>query len=91
MATEPFWRADGKELFYRAGARVMAVPVTLAGGFSAGTPQLLFQTRFSSVIARGHYRPTPDGQRFLVLATLSREAAKPAEVVLNWTAALNKP
>jgi Tol biopolymer transport system component len=87
---EPFWRADGKELFYRNGLRVMAVPVTPGPEFSAGTPQQLFQARFSTLLARSHFRPTADGQRFLALLNLSREAAKPAEVVLNWTAALNK-
>jgi len=48
----------------------------------------LFQVTFGAVTARAHYRPTPDGQRFLVLAALGREATKPSSVVLNWTAAL---
>jgi Tol biopolymer transport system component len=85
---EPFWRADGRELFYRAGSRVMSVPVQVSGTFIPGVPVPLFQTRFATVNVRGHYRPTRDGQRFLVLAPLSREAEQPAAVVLNWTAVL---
>ena len=87
---EAYWRRDGRELFYRVGSRIMAVPVQTGPAFTAGTPAALFETRFASVSVRGHYRPTPDGQRFLVLAPLAREAQQPAAVVLNWTAALHR-
>ena len=87
---QPFWRADGKELFYRQGTRIMAVPVQTVPTFSVGNPVQLFQATFASILGRGHYRPTPDGQRFLVLAALGRDAVRPASVVLNWTAALPK-
>jgi len=86
--TEPFWRGEGKELFYRAGPRLMAVPVQAGATFTAGQPQQLFQTRFAVVVVRGHYRPAPDGQRFLVLAPLGLDAIKPASVVVNWPSAL---
>jgi hypothetical protein len=86
---EPFWRADGRELYYRApDARLMAVAVEKGDTFTAGTPQPLFRARFSPVNARGLYRPTPDGQRFLILAPLGRDAIQPATVVLNWTSAI---
>jgi Tol biopolymer transport system component len=86
--TQAFWRADGKELYYRSRGRVMAVPVQAGETFTVGTPQELFQATFANVIQRAHYRPTADGQRFLVLAPLAGEAIKPASVVLNWQAAL---
>jgi Tol biopolymer transport system component len=86
---EPYWRGDGREIFYRApNADIMAVPVEKAATFVAGTPKALFRPRFPSVIARGLYRPTADGQRFLVLSALGREALAPATVILNWTSAL---
>ena len=85
---EPFWRRDGRELFYRTGQRVMSVPVQIGSTFTIGTPVQLFQTRFATVTVRARYRPAHDGQRFLVLAPLAREAEQPAAVVLNWTAAL---
>ena len=86
---EPFWRADGRELYYRApDARMMAVAIDKGETFTAGTPQPLFRARFSPVNARGLYRPTPDGQRFLILAPLGRDAIQPATVVLNWTSAI---
>jgi Tol biopolymer transport system component len=86
---DPFWRADGRELYYRApNAKLMAVPIEKGAVFSAGTPQPLFQARFAPATTRALYRPTPDGQRFLIVAPLGREAMQPATVVLNWTSAL---
>ena len=64
---EPFWRADGRELFYRSVSRVMAVPVQTGETFTVGTPVQLFETRFAAVTVRAHYRPTPDGQRVGVI------------------------
>ena len=87
--SEPFWSGNGKEIFYRApDAHVMSVPVTTAAGFEARVPQTLFQARFATIVTRAHYRPTPDGQRFLVLAPLRQETIPPTIVVLNWTAAI---
>ena len=86
---EPFWRGDGRELYYRAAdAKLMAVAIEKGATFTAGTPQPLFQTRFAATNARGLYRPAPDGQRFLVLAPLGRESIAPATVILNWTSAI---
>ena len=39
----PVWSADGKELFYRAGDRVMAVAVTRQPALRASPPQELFR------------------------------------------------
>ena len=89
--TEPAWRADGRELFYAmADGHVMAVPVSTSNGFTAGVPEALFRTRFSQTIARGHYLPTADGQRFVVLAAPGRDTVQPTSVVLNWTAGLRR-
>ena len=68
----------------------MAVPVQTSPSLSIGAPTELFQVPFAAVIVRGHYRPAPDGKRFLVIAALGRDAVKPASVVLNWTVALPK-
>jgi hypothetical protein len=75
-------------LFYRAGDQVMSVPLAASATFSAGVPVPLFKTRFATPAVRARYRPSPDGQRFLVLGALAREAEQPASVVLNWTSAL---
>jgi hypothetical protein len=86
--SEPLWRRDGRELFYRNGSELMAVPIEAGATFTAGNPARLFETRFAATIVRGHYRPAPDGQRFLVLGALKREVEPPAAVVLNWPSIL---
>ncbi len=35
---EPMWSRDGRELFYRSGDRMMAVPMSTDGEFRAGEP-----------------------------------------------------
>jgi eukaryotic-like serine/threonine-protein kinase len=87
---EPYWRADGRELFYRAGRQIMAVPVQIAPAFVAGAAAAAVETRFSASIARGLFRPSRDGQRFLVLAPPAAQTDTPPSVVLNWTSALRR-
>jgi hypothetical protein len=89
---EPAWRRDGRELFYRSrDARLMAVPVEKgAPSFVSGEPKPLFQARFAPVIAGALYRPTADGQRFLVTVVGSGDSTPPAVVVLNWASALEE-
>jgi serine/threonine-protein kinase len=76
---EPVWRHDGRELFYRSGDKVMAVPIQTKPTFRAGRPQVLF---------RGDYDPgydvAPDGQRFLMIKTPPESAPRQINVVLNW-------
>ena len=85
---DPFWKGDGREIYYRTRDRkIMAVPVVSGLTFATGTPQALFEASFAAIIARGLYRPTADGQRFLVVSPVGREALPPATVVMNWSAA----
>jgi eukaryotic-like serine/threonine-protein kinase len=88
---EPQWRADGKEIYYRApDQKVMAVEIRTDGGFQAGVPKALFTGRFESGRARNKYLPAADGRRFLTVSPLGREAMTPTTVVLNWAAELNR-
>jgi Tol biopolymer transport system component len=85
------WRRDGKELYYRtADQKVMAVDVQLAPSFQAGIPHVLFLGRVPPGNARNKYTVTADGQRFLFVAPLGREAMAPTTVVLNWFADLGR-
>ncbi|HEY2796865.1 MAG TPA: protein kinase [Thermoanaerobaculia bacterium] len=89
---DPSWRADGRELFYRApDQKVMAVEIAENGGsLQAGIPKPLFQGRITIGNARNKYVPAADGQRFLFVGPLGRDAMAPTTVVLNWSAALGK-
>ena len=75
--TFPFWRRDGRELFYEApDQRIMAVPIELsATTVRPGTPVTLFQ-------GTGNWWPSPDGQRFLVAE--ETEPPAPITLILNW-------
>jgi hypothetical protein len=89
---DPHWSADGKEITYRAlDQKVMSVAVKATGdAFQAGVPQALFLGRFQPGTVRNRYCPAPDGQKFLVVAPLGRDAMAPTTVVLNWWAGLEK-
>jgi hypothetical protein len=86
---EPYWRRDGRELFYLApDGTLMAVPVKNHGdAFEVGRALPLFQARIPADIItfRNHYAPSGDGQRFLVDSADDHE---PISVVVNWTALL---
>ncbi|HET7747162.1 MAG TPA: protein kinase [Vicinamibacteria bacterium] len=83
------WSADGRTIYYRAlNGQVHAVEVEKGPTFAVGTPQPLFTMRQVQLNARSRFRPTPDGQRFLALAPLGRDALRPITVVLNWGARL---
>jgi Tol biopolymer transport system component len=89
--SEPHWRGDGKELFYRSpDQKLMAVDVQTSPGFQAGIPKALFSVRLDAGIARNHFVPARDGQRFLLVATPSRESVAPTTVVLNWLGELGR-
>jgi Tol biopolymer transport system component len=80
--TDPRWRGDGRELFYRSpDGRVMAVEIATKPAFRAGSPQSLGTLT-------GAWDPAADGKRFLALA--SKSGPQPYTVVLNWQAALKK-
>jgi eukaryotic-like serine/threonine-protein kinase len=85
------WSADGKKLFYRAAdQKLMAVDVEAGETFKAGIPQALFAARVQPGIARNKYVVSGNGERFLFVAPLGREALTPTNVVLNWTAELGR-
>ncbi len=88
---QPHWRGDGKELFFRSpDQKIMAVDVTTGATLEAGVPKALFSVHLDTSLARNHFLPSKDGQRFLLVATPARDAIAPTTVVLNWFADLGK-
>ena len=94
--TEPRWRRDGTELFFRtADGALMAVPLRRNAG-AAGAPleygavQQLFDglPTQSTNTNRFGYQPSPDGGRFLVRESVGKPL--PITVTLNWQAGLAK-
>lgn len=90
----PEWRADGKELFYVNGDKLMAVDVKTDGDvFEAGTPKSLFEIRGPALPGAGGvpaFEASNDGKRFLIAVSVQEHTFTPITVVLNWTADLKK-
>ena len=85
--TEPLWKRDGTELFYRNGDKMLSVPTALAPELVLGRPELLFVAPYEGLrrLTATNYDVAEDG-RFLMLQS-EEERAKGSlriNVVLNW-------
>jgi Tol biopolymer transport system component len=83
------WRADGRELFYWEGSKMMCVGVkTNAGRLEAGIPKFLFDA------PRSHsdliFDVSADGQKFLLVVPDEETGSPPITVVLNWQAGIKR-
>jgi serine/threonine-protein kinase len=88
---EPQWARNGRELFYRAGDKLMAVSIEAGTSFQAGTPQLLFERSYvkrpsGPGEAETNFDVSPDGQRFLMVKAKeeAQQSLSQIHVVLNW-------
>jgi eukaryotic-like serine/threonine-protein kinase len=90
---DPVWRRSGGELFYRNGNKMMVTTVSMAGGFRASAPRMLWEARYSSGrgsscgmpgVASSNYDVSADGQRFLMVRDDDTASSKSIVVVLNW-------
>jgi Tol biopolymer transport system component len=81
---EPVWSHDGRELFYRDGAKIMAVQVWQAVGNapSVSRPKLLFEG--TEWIAGRDYDITPDDKRFIMIRGPRQSDSKQLNIVQNW-------
>ena len=84
--SHPQWRGDGRELFYVAGRKLMAVDVKLGSMPEIGTPHALFEDQFA--LDGSRWAPFADGRRFLFVERAGEPPAPKINVVLNWTAEL---
>jgi Tol biopolymer transport system component len=82
---EPIWSADGRELFYRADDKMMAVDVAATSPLSFGKPHVLFEGSylFGATESQG-FDVSRDGRRFLMLKPERRFEALPLSVIVNW-------
>ena len=74
----PLWRGDGRELFYRSGNKMMAVPMQLGPELVFGKPRALFGGDFDT-----EYDVTPDGQRFVMVRSEKPTPSTKINVVLG--------
>jgi eukaryotic-like serine/threonine-protein kinase len=83
---EPFWRADGKELYYHGPDRwLMAVGLDLGGPTpKVSPPRQLVQLQFRGWDVRYHVAPMPDGSGFVMNIPVAGSTPPPLSFVLNW-------
>ncbi len=82
----PVFAASGRELYFRSGDKMMAVPIETKPAFKAGSPRVLFQGRYWEA---GHdYDVSPDGQRFYFI----QEGSAPTQihVIQHWAEELKR-
>ena len=88
---QPYWREDGKELFFVSeDGRLYAVDVDdKAKSFEYGTPRFLFELEANVFNTLRSYIPSRDGQRFLVNTIVGADTV-PINVVQNWRAGVER-
>jgi Tol biopolymer transport system component len=91
--TDPVWRRQGGELYYRSGNKMMAVSVTSSPEFKAGAPRKLWEGDYTHGsgsscgmpgVASSSYDASADGERFLMVRDDGPAYASRIAVVLNW-------
>ena len=82
----PSWSADGKQLYYEHGDKLMVAPIQTSETFEFGAPSSLpiHLNDFSS------FGPVVPGGRFPALKALSGGQSMPQEVILHWTGTLKQ-
>ena len=66
--TEPRWRRDGRELFYRNADTLFAVQIQTQSGFTVGDRRTLFTGAYLANPRHPAYDAAPDGQRFIFVS-----------------------
>ena len=90
--TEPLWAANGRELFYRSGDKMMVVEVDDEGtDFTPSKPAMLFEGPYVvDPVGQDavNYDVTADGSEFVMIE--EDRLAPGVVVVLNWTEELKR-
>jgi eukaryotic-like serine/threonine-protein kinase len=82
---EPVWSFDGREIFYRADDKMMAVDVVQSTPMSFGKPHVLFEGSFIFGGTESQdFDVSRDGRRFLMLKPQRVYEPIPLSVIVNW-------
>jgi serine/threonine protein kinase/Tol biopolymer transport system component len=92
--TDPVWRRDGRELFYRNGRQMLAVDIRLGRTLQVSKPVVLWEGSYLAGVGSScgmpgptsaNYDVTADGQRFLMIVDTGETAeCRSLQVVSNW-------
>jgi len=85
--TEPVWRADGRELFYRGATQLISVRFAPGTRLAVAGTTPLFTDDYLRVPLGVDYDVFPDGKRFVMVRDRSpATSGLPIIVKLNWLA-----
>jgi serine/threonine-protein kinase len=89
---EPRWSRDGRELFYRSGDSLYAVPVSTDNGFERGRQSFLFEgTYVGDTVGTPAYDVTSDAQRFLMITRAAVDDTQMyLNIIIDWFEELNE-
>ena len=99
--TDPVWKRNGGELYYRNGDSMMAVAVFTSPTFTAGRPQELWKGHYTHGMSSScgppgatssNYDVTTDGKRFLMIKDDDQDRAISRQfvVVIGWADELRR-
>jgi Tol biopolymer transport system component len=87
---EPRWSRDGRRLYYRNGDRMMCVDIDTGPRFRAAPPRALFSGFFQDRGSVNDYDVDVEQERFVMLQPANPGARDAVEIVLGWTAELER-
>jgi Tol biopolymer transport system component len=83
--TAPVWSHDGRELYYRNGDKMMAVPMASGPTLTPGSPRLVFEGHYQiSDAGVAGYDVAADGRFLMVEAKSQEQSAARINIVLHW-------
>jgi serine/threonine-protein kinase len=99
--TDPVWKRNGGELYYRNGNSLMVVEVSTKPAFKVGRPQELWEGHYSHGMSSScgapgatssNYDVTADGKRFLMIqdADMDKAISRRIVAVQGWAAELSR-
>ncbi|HEY2434356.1 MAG TPA: protein kinase [Vicinamibacterales bacterium] len=82
------WRADGREIYYAAGATLMSASVTPGSTPAFGTPEIRFEMKLVTdpnpiIYGTYEYDVSRDGTKFIVNRVVG-ESVPTLDVITNW-------
>ncbi len=88
---QPRWTRGGREIIYRKGDAILAIPFQPATG-EVETATVLFRKPDAGQLDGRSvgYDVAPDGSRFLLVTPIPKPEAQPTHVILNWTSILQQ-
>jgi len=99
--TDPVWKRNGGELYFRNADKMMAITVSTAPTFEAGYPRTLWEGHYSHGMSTScgppgatssNYDVTADGRRFLIIKDEAPDTAISRQIVavLGWADEVNR-